>query len=242
MLRELAQQQELEAGQRHRPLPDVRDQPADIEGHLAGPDHLTVRLRCELRSGQRRHERLELSRRFGCGPVVGMVRLGAEPDADPGEQLGEGEGLGEVVLRAALEQVDLGGHVGDAGQHDHGLVRARGEQLPQHLAAVHVADHQVEDDQVVAARGIAAQGIGAAARELRRVAGGSECPADKRTDLGLVIHDKDPPSMRHVHLPRPLRSLPMVSVAFSRVNWWRVTFRTCYPNVAQSIVFLSVAL
>ena len=133
--------------------------------------------------------------------LVGVVWFAAEPDTDPGEQLGQGEGLSEVVLRAALEQVDLGGDVGDAGQHDHGLVRARGEQLAEHLAAVHVADHQVEYDQVVTGRGIAAQGVGAAARELRRVAGGGERPADKRADPGLIVHDEDPLALCHVHLP-----------------------------------------
>ena len=58
VLRELAQQQKLKAGQRHRPVPDVRDQPADVEGDVAGPDDLTVGLAGELRGGQRRHERL----------------------------------------------------------------------------------------------------------------------------------------------------------------------------------------
>src|ERR1700733_9906846 len=71
VLRELAQQQELEPGEMHRAVADVRHQPGHVEGDLAGPDDLA-----------------------------------AQPDPDPGEQFGEGERLGQVVLGAAFEQVD----------------------------------------------------------------------------------------------------------------------------------------
>src|ERR1700733_8806707 len=132
VLGELAEQQELQPGQRYRPLPDVRDQLPDVESDPAGPDHL---------AGRRPHV-------GGLAIMVrlSVVRLGAEPDVDPGEQLGEGERLGEVVLRAALEQVDLRGHVGDAGQHDHGLVGVDGKQLAEELTAVYVGYHEVEGD------------------------------------------------------------------------------------------------
>src|SRR6201996_2598220 len=92
---ELAQQQELKAGQRHWPLPDVRDQFPDVKGDVAGPDDLAGRVAGGLGRGQRRHERA----RFGVllRPVV-MVRLGAEPDADACQELSEGERLGQVIL------------------------------------------------------------------------------------------------------------------------------------------------
>ena len=32
-------------------------------------------------------------------------------------------------------------------------------------------------------------------------AGSGQRPADERTDLGLVVHDEDPPQRCHVHLP-----------------------------------------
>src|ERR1700743_1023605 len=51
VLGELAQQQELKTGERHRPLPDVRDQPRDVEGDVAGLDDFTMR----VTGGLRRH-------------------------------------------------------------------------------------------------------------------------------------------------------------------------------------------
>src|ERR1700722_935207 len=40
VLHEFAQQQELQLRERHRPVPDIRDHMADVEGHAAGPDNL----------------------------------------------------------------------------------------------------------------------------------------------------------------------------------------------------------
>ena len=42
VLRELAQQQELQPGEVHRAVADVRHQPGHVEGDLAGPDHLAA--------------------------------------------------------------------------------------------------------------------------------------------------------------------------------------------------------
>src|ERR1700684_2335418 len=42
MLRKLAEPQELQPGQRHRPRPDVGDKAAHVEGEVAGPDGLAA--------------------------------------------------------------------------------------------------------------------------------------------------------------------------------------------------------
>src|SRR5271165_2266148 len=51
MLGELAEQQELEPGQRHRAVADVRHEPPDVERDVARPDHLGVRVRVGVRQG-----------------------------------------------------------------------------------------------------------------------------------------------------------------------------------------------
>jgi hypothetical protein len=51
--------------------------------------------------------------------------------ADPGEQLVEGERLGQVVPRAEVEAIYLVPDVGQAGQDQDGLAGAVVQQLPQ---------------------------------------------------------------------------------------------------------------
>jgi hypothetical protein len=138
-------------------------------------------------------------------------------NAHPGQQFGQRERLGQVVLGAALQAVDLGRDVGDARQHDDRLLRVRGEQPAEHLPPVQVWHHEVKDDQLVVGLDCAAQPFGAAVREFGRIAGGSERPADERADLRLVIDDQDAPQMPHGHLPG-YDFLLIVSMCFPRVN------------------------
>src|SRR5580704_18703992 len=49
VLGELAQQQELQPGQRHGPVADVGDQPPDVEGDVTRLDRLDVRMRVAAR-------------------------------------------------------------------------------------------------------------------------------------------------------------------------------------------------
>jgi hypothetical protein len=142
---------------------------ADVEGHAAGPD--------DLARGR---------------------RIGAQPGPDPGDQLSQGERLGQVVLRAQFEHFDLGGDVGDARQHDDRLPRPDGDQLAQGLPAADPRHHQVEDDEVVVVLQDGAQGHGAVVREVSLVAGRVERPAYERADLGFVIGDENAPERCHL--------------------------------------------
>lgn len=76
------------------------------------------------------------------------ARLAAEHGLDAGQQLGQPEGLGHVVLGAELEAHDLV-HLGAAGaEHHHGGEMARLAQVAEDLEAVELGEHHVEDDQV----------------------------------------------------------------------------------------------
>jgi hypothetical protein len=169
VLRQLAQQQELEPGQGDRALPDVGDQACDVQRQATHPDDLTA-----------------------CGRVAAEVGVLAQPDPDPGQQLSQGERLGQVVLRAAFQAADLGGYVGHARQHHHRLVRAGLEQLVEYVPAVHVRHDQVQDDQVVVAFEGLLQSRGSARGEGSEISGRRQGPADERTDVGFVIDDENP--------------------------------------------------
>ena len=78
---------------------------------------------------------------------------GAAPEQrpDPGEQFGQAERLGHVVVGAGVESdhgVDL---VGAGGQHQDREGVAVGAQPAADLQAVHAGQAQVENDQVDAA-------------------------------------------------------------------------------------------
>ncbi len=116
----------------------------------------------------------------------------AQPDPDPGQQLGQRERLGQVVLRAVLQAVHLGRHVGQAGQHQHGLVGVRGQHALQDGLARHVGHDQIQDDQVVVAGQSALQRLGAGGREVGQVTRGGQRAADERADARLVVGHQDP--------------------------------------------------
>jgi hypothetical protein len=172
VLGQLAQQQELQPGQRDWTGPDVGHQAPDVQGEAARPDHLPGPFVPGQRTGQR-------------------IRA-AQPDPDPGQQLGQRERLGQVVLCAALQAVHLGRHVGQAGQHEHGLVGARGQHALEDGLARHAGHDQIQDDQVVMAGLGAAQRLGAGGREVGQVTRRVQRPADERADARLVVGHQDP--------------------------------------------------
>jgi hypothetical protein len=187
VLGQLAQQQELQPGQRDRTGPDVGHQAPDVQRE-AGPDHLPGPFVPGQRTGRRPRGR---TGRRPCGRTGQRIRA-AQPDPDPGQQLGQRERLGQVVLRSALQAVHLGRHVGQAGQHEHGLVGARGQHALQDGLTRHIGHDQIQDDQVVVAGQGAAQRLGTGRREVGQVACRVQRAADERADARLVVGDQDP--------------------------------------------------
>ena len=86
------------------------------------------------------------------GGLLGRLG-GAAPQQgpDPGEQFGEPEGLGDVVVGAGVEADDGVHLVGAGGQHEDRHAVALGAQPAADLEAVHAGQAEVEHDQVDAA-------------------------------------------------------------------------------------------
>src|SRR5258708_3472336 len=76
-------------------------------------------------------------------------RLSPRQGADPGQQLGEGEGLGQVVVGAGVQPRDPVLDRGPGGQHQDRRLDSLGANLAANLESVHPRQHHVPDDQVV---------------------------------------------------------------------------------------------
>jgi hypothetical protein len=66
-----------------------------------------------------------------------------------GEQLGEGEGLRQIVVRSGVEAGDAVENGISRGQHEDWGPRARLTKQSAHVEPVHSRQHHVEDDGVV---------------------------------------------------------------------------------------------
>ena len=127
-----------------------------------------------------------------CG--VGVVRAGAlggaaHRGAHPGEELGDAEGFGDVVVGAGVERVDLVRGVGARGQHDDGhggLLAQRGDDR----GAVDVGQSEVEDDQVGPIGGGGRDGVAAGVGGGHGVAVGGEVDPQGPQDVGVVVDDE----------------------------------------------------
>jgi hypothetical protein len=69
--------------------------------------------------------------------------------ADPGEQLGEPERLGQVVVGAGVQPDDHVDLLPPGRQHDDHQPRLRGPEPPAQLDAVHVRQLEVKQHQVM---------------------------------------------------------------------------------------------
>lgn len=87
-----------------------------------------------------------------------------EQGADAGEQFGQAEGLGHVVVGTGVE-ADHGVHLVRAGgEHQDGAALAVGAQATADLQAVHLGQAEVEDDEVDLLGQAAASAVGPSSR------------------------------------------------------------------------------
>jgi hypothetical protein len=78
-----------------------------------------------------------------------LARPPPQQRADPCGQLGEGERLGQVVVRADIQPADTVIDVITDREHEHRHPPAPLPELPAQLEAVHARQHDIQDDDVV---------------------------------------------------------------------------------------------
>ena len=94
--------------------------------------------------------RVEIDRQLaGADDAVGMALAAADDGLDAGDQLAAVERLGQIIVGAEAEALDLVIELGEAGENQNRGRDARGAQAAQHFVAVDIRQHQIEDDDVV---------------------------------------------------------------------------------------------
>ena len=93
---------------------------------------------------------VEIDRQLaGADDRFGMALGAADDRLDARDQLAAVERLGQEVVGAEAEALDLVVELGEAGEDQDRRAHARGAQAAQHLIAVDIGQHEVEDDDVV---------------------------------------------------------------------------------------------
>ena len=122
-----------------------------------------------------------------------------------GEQLGESERFGDVVVGARIETHDDVGFVAAGGQHDDREAFVLGAQMPADRETVTIGEREVEQDQVVvAARGVERVSAEDDVRDLESFA--LERPHQRLCDGGVVFDEEDRGHLRSVRLRSPILS------------------------------------
>jgi hypothetical protein len=170
---------------RHHPPVMGGQQAQDLELLLRQPDLAPLEPHPAVRhvDGQRPG----LDHRLG---RVVLQPAAAQGGAQTGGQLGDAEGLGDVVVGAAVQRLDLLRLAGADRQHDHRHRRQLADPA-QHLLAVDVGQAEVEDHQVGPVLHHPLQALGAACRLDRDVAVGGQADLQEAADLRLVVDDQD---------------------------------------------------
>ena len=138
-----------------------------------------------LPAGQLERSRLQPQVPEGNGIVgFGLAAAPAQQRTDAGQQLVGLEGLGQIVVRAAVQALDPVGYVAAGRQHQHRHGMAPGAQPSQQGEAVHPRQHGVQQDQVIDIRhGVVVAGDAVAAD----VHGVSLPPQQLRQVLGQAV-------------------------------------------------------
>ena len=127
--------------------------------------------------------------RASCGPQAGGA---PQQGAQPGQQLLEVEGLGEIVVGAGIEALDTVVNGAARGQHEDGSAKARAAKFPADGVAVLHRQHDVEDHDIVLVDGGLVQRLFAVAGDIDGVGLFAEAFGDKPGDPGFVFNQQDP--------------------------------------------------
>jgi hypothetical protein len=130
------------------------------------------------------------------GPPVSAVgsrgvRCAADERLEAGEQLREGEGLGEVIVAAGLESFHAVVHAGAGAEDEHWHPRAFGPQRAHHAEPVELRQHEVEHDGVVVHRAGQRQAALAVGSMVHGKAVLLQPAGDEGGKLRIVLDDQD---------------------------------------------------
>ena len=123
--------------------------------------------------------------------LLGDGRGAAQEGAHAGQELRHGEGLGEVVVAARLQAVDLVLDGAERAQDDDGKGLSQPPDLPDERETVPLRKQDVDDGDVEVPDADAVQRLLAVARDDRGEAVLAEGPFDKIGGLGVVLDDQD---------------------------------------------------
>ena len=179
--------------------------PPDLHQQLLLCDHLTAVAQQKLHqvvlpaaethlpSAAGQCERAPLQRQAAPGERRALLHLTAaapQQRADAGQQLLRLKGLGEIVVRAAVQPVYPVVQTALGRQHQHGGGHVGRAQLLGHLKAVHPRQHHVQHHQIIDAR----QGVVQPAYAVMAHVGGVALPVQqlpqgvRQTDF--ILHDQ----------------------------------------------------
>src|SRR3989442_6976329 len=122
--------------------------------------------------------------------LVVLGRPAAQDGADARQQLGEREGLHQVVVGAELQALDAVLYLVARADEEHRRLALATDAL-QHAEAIHARHHHVHQHQVVAARGGQVQAFGAVAGDVDDVGVLCQALADIGRGLRFVVDDQD---------------------------------------------------
>ena len=118
--------------------------------------------------------------------------VGAGEGAHPRGKLAEGEGLGQVVVGAHVEQSHLVLDLADGAQHEHGGEHLRRAHAADDLPPIAVGELQVEKDEIEPAGEGGLQRFAARGGPFEEVSLSRQALDDERGDAVLVFDEQDP--------------------------------------------------
>ena len=151
------------------------------------------------------------------GQVAGRA---AEDRLDPRDDLGEAERLGDVVVAAGAERLDLVLGRVLRGQEEHGALAPERAQPAADLDPLDVGEHPVEHDQVGLDARDRGERVAAAVDLLDLVPLVAKRGRDGVDDRLLVVDDEDPVPVRSRTHALTVTDLP---VSCLRIGWEKTT-------------------
>ncbi len=115
----------------------------------------------------------------------------AQHRADPGQELAQREGLGDVVVGSKLEAADAVGFLSPRREHDDRHVDTFLPERATHVPPAHPGHHDVEQDEIGGAAQGERQRLLAVGGRRGLVALEAKIVLEAAHDLGLVVHDQD---------------------------------------------------